>query len=660
MSAALGLTSRLIIGGTVLLTCVLFLPALADPVNIVKLTVLALSGIGLLATVAVGVVRERVIPVPTGAPVYAAGALLTVFIAAAVAAPSTTTAFVGTYGRNSGLIAYAAALVLFFVGRVVWSVATAHILALALLAAGAFTATYGLLQYVGVDAINWSNPFNPIIAALGNPDFASAYLGICTPVAAWGATWRRWGTPMRCVSAAVGLLCLTAALLSHAVQGPVAAGAGLVVFGSAMMLERGGAGARRGLGLVGAAALTGFVVLAAGAVKLGPAAPIFRRSSFRARQYYWDAAIEMMNRRPVLGIGLDHYGAYWRATRSDAATTFLGGDSYSDAAHSVPLQMLAQGGVLLGLVYLAFLGTIGVVLVRGLLRLDGPARLLLGAIGGAWAAYVVSSAVSIDQIPLLTVEFATAGAIAGLAGSAPQVRRLPGASMPAAAKGRQRRQSVPRHRPWDAVDGGAIAAVALVAMYASWLAFVPLRASAAVRTGDVALASGNGNAALAAYQRANELLPGVGPYWEKTGSLYELVKKPDLALAAYLRGTQHDAFDLALLQNAGRLELAAGHPDRAAGLLEQAARMAPSDPQVTSAAADALTAERKPQDALRLLARPLALFPTSGTLWASAGGARAAAGDVEGARRAFAKALSLDPANAAAKSGAAGLPHSGN
>ena len=34
---------------------------------------------------------------------------------------------------------------------------------------GLFTATYGLFQRLGIDAIHWTNPFNPIIASLGPP-----------------------------------------------------------------------------------------------------------------------------------------------------------------------------------------------------------------------------------------------------------------------------------------------------------------------------------------------------------------------------------------------------------------------------------------------------------------------------------------------------------
>ncbi len=67
--------------------------------------------------------------------------------------------------------------------------------------AGLFTATYGLLQKAGIDSIPWNNPFNPIIAALGNPNFASGYLGIAAAAGAGGALWAGWAARVAPASA---------------------------------------------------------------------------------------------------------------------------------------------------------------------------------------------------------------------------------------------------------------------------------------------------------------------------------------------------------------------------------------------------------------------------------------------------------------------------
>jgi putative inorganic carbon (HCO3(-)) transporter len=662
MSDALSATVRGTIVAAVFLTAVLFLPALADPVNVIKLSVLVLSALMVVYLSAMQTVRTRTLTVTKSPALWAAIAFGMAILVSTVVAPNTTTAVVGTYGRNSGLMAYGAALILLLAGLRVWTPSNAHLLALGLLAAGVFTASYGLLQYAGVDAIHWNNPFSPIIASLGNPDFASAYLGICAPVAAWGVSWQGWPTAWRVLSAITGIMCLAAAALSRAVQGPLGAAAGLSIFAAALLLNRGGTAARRGVIALGVVAAAGISILGLGVAKLGPAAPIFRRGSFQARQFYWDGAVSMLRQHPLTGVGLDHYGAFWRQARSDESVRALGPTAFTDAAHNVPLQMFAQGGVLLGLSYAALVLTVGVILLLGLMRLDGPARLLLAGLGGSWTAYVVSSTVSIDQVPLLTVEFATAGAVVALAQSAPAWQfRLPGASPPVTAttKRRGRTPPVARSRTLGAPDFAMLGVAAIAVLELAWLSLLPVRANAAIRSGDISLAAGQGNEALASYQRANRLLPGVGQYWEKTGSLYESVKQPQLALSAYRAGAAHDRYDPVLLQRGARLAADQKLIPEARNLWRRAAAVDPLNPGLIAAAAGFESANGDPGGALRILAHPLALFPEDPTLWGTTGIARAASGDLDGARRAFQRTLTLDPANAVAKDGLANLAGAG-
>jgi putative inorganic carbon (HCO3(-)) transporter len=657
VSESLRTTAGWLISAAVVLTCVLFLPSLADPVNVVKLTVLLVLAIALALVALVAGLKERVLRIPVTPTVVGLG-LLTAFVVAAIAAPTATTAVIGTYGRNSGLLAYAAATLLFLVGLHAWTVRSAPILALGLALAGLFTATYGLLQYAGVDAIAWNNPFNPIIASLGNPDFASGYLGIATPAAAWGALWTRWALPWRLLSAAVAALCLTAAGLSAAVQGPLAAAAGLTVLAVAWLLNHGGTTGRRGLTGLAVAAGLGVAGLAAGAAHLGPATPIFTRFSFTARTWYWGGALHMFRDHPLLGVGLDHFGAHWRQVRPVASTQRQGGAAFSDAAHSVPLQMLAQGGLVLALAYLAFTVLVAVSLIRGLRRLEGQDRLLLGGLGGAWAAYVVQSLVSIDQVPLLTVQFATAGAVVAL--SSPRIRefRLPGAlPVPAAAPTGRRGRPVttPRTRELTGADWTILSVAGLAGLWLLWLALLPMRADAAIHTGDLALAAGNGNGALSAYQKANRLVPGVGQYWEKTGQLYEAVKQPSFALEVYARGARHDPYDVALLSNVARLAQAAGHAGQARSAALRAAALDPTNPATIALAAQVLRADGDPQRAVTLIERVLRVLPQNADLWAAKGASLAAAHDTSAARTAYQTSLKLDPNQSAAKAGLSSL-----
>ncbi len=366
------------VAAAVLLSCVLFLPDASDPVNVVKLTALMLCAAVALALTASRVVRDRVAQVPVG-PAAVSGLVLAAALGVAtLVAPHTPTAVYGTLGRNSGLLAYGSAVLLFFVVLRTFDRSAARLLLLTLVLAGLFTATYGLLQYRGIDAVGWNNPFNPIIAGLGNPNFAAAYLGITVPAAVWGALWTGWHPAWRALSGAAALLSLVVAVLSDAVQGPLAALAGLSVLLVAWLLDRPDRVRRPALPALAVVAVLGLVTLGLGVAGRGPASAFFSGISYRARTWYWEGALAMFQRSPLWGVGLDSYGIRWRQERPIEVPRQLGGDHFSDAAHDVPLQMLAQGGLLLGLAYLALVVVVGVCLVRGLRRLQGQERLLLG------------------------------------------------------------------------------------------------------------------------------------------------------------------------------------------------------------------------------------------------------------------------------------------
>lgn len=657
------LVDRYVLASAVLLTCVLFTSLAADPVNVIKLTALLLCAVALLASASYRAIRYRTAQVPAGPAGWVAALLALGLVVSALVAPVTSTAVLGAYGRNSGLLAYGAALVL-FVGalRVVQRPHTAVLLG-GIVLAGLFTATYGLLQKAGIDAIPWNNPFNPIIAALGNPNFASGYLGIAASVGAGGAAWRGWAYGWRLASGVTALLCLLTASLSASVQGPIAAAAGLFVVALGLILNLRHNLRRAGLAAAGGVALVGVAALVTGALaQAGPAAAIFSDIGSRARVVYWQAALEMFRERPVFGVGLDQYGNFWRTARSPESVELLGGPSFSDAAHSVPLQVLAQGGILLALAYTAFVGVAGFALVRGLLRLEGRDRILLAAVGGGWAAYQVQSFVSIDQVPLLVLHFTLAGAVVAVAGmSGLREVRLPGAPKPVTISPHDRRTrkrvapAAPVARDLTGVDLTMLSGVALAALVAAWASFIPLRANVAAHEGDEQLARGEGNPALAAYERATGLVPGQSVYWTRTGSLYDQVSQPALARGAYEAAVRHDPYDVGALRAAAAAAETAGDLDRARTLFDRAVDLDPLNDETLLPAAAFELRHSGAEKARSLLEQAVRRLPWEAGLWATLGDARAVLEDPVEARKAYERALAIDPAQQVAKDGLAKL-----
>jgi tetratricopeptide (TPR) repeat protein len=365
-----------------------------------------------------------------------------------------------------------------------------------------------------------------------------------------------------------------------------------------------------------------------------------------------------------VGVGLDAYGTYWWRDRPIQAPQQLGGDHYSDSAHSVPLQHLAQGGLLLALAYAAVVVVTAIALVHGLRRLRGQERLLLGGLGGAWVAYQVQSLVSIDQVPLLTVHLVLAAGVIVAAGHSPTREfRLPGAPAPVAEQptraGRRRPVSPPKPRALTGLDQGLLAGLAVVALLAVWFSLVPLRASRAAYAGDAALAQGDGTAAVAAYDRAIDLLPGWGPYRSKKAQAFNAGGHPALALEGFRDNIRVDPYDIGATRTAARLAESQGDLPLAERLNRRALELDPLNSATILDNAVFDLKHGKAERARDLLEREAPRFPAVAALWASLGDARAVLGETASARQAYERALALQADEPTAVSGLTKLRNAG-
>jgi O-antigen ligase/cytochrome c-type biogenesis protein CcmH/NrfG len=657
------IVDRWVVAATVVLTAMLFTRDAVDPVNVLKLTVLTLGALLLAGTAISRAIRHRVAAVPIGAGPAAALLLAVAFLASTVAAPTTTPALLGAYGRNSGLLAYICSLILYFTVVRTCLRGGLHVIVAGLGGAGLLVASYGMLQWLGIDAIPWNNPFNPIISALGNPNFAAAYMGITAPVAAGAALWPGWPRGYRAAAAATAVLCVVTALLSDAAQGPLAASGGLGVVVAARLLDLTGRARRAGLGALALVTVGSVALIGLGAtLRSGPLAGLFTGISYDARLYYWDAALQMLRDRPVFGVGLDHYGSYWRTARSAQAVAQLGGESYTDSAHSVPLQMLAQGGLVLGLTYGGFVLVTGFFLVRGLVRLRGQERLLLAMLGGSWVAYQVQSLVSIDQVPLIVLHFVTAGGvIAAGRGARLKEVRLPGALPPPPDARAKRRAAAlePRTRDVTPADLALLTVTTVVLLALAWQAVAPLRANVAVQDGVQLTRLGNGTEAYQAYERASDLVPGLPYPWVRQAELFAGASPPQSAQAreAYLQAASTDPRDPNVRRAAAMHAEATGDLELARQLLHEAVTLDPNNPETVVAAATfqlrhggAEAARRLLEDTIGRLEK-VTRVPAYAPLWATLGDARAVLGDAVGARTAYQVAVFLEPGQEVAERG---------
>ena len=319
-------------------------------------------------------------------------------------------------------------------------------LAVALAASSALVSLYAFAQVLKVDPVRWgTTPLARLeakiahaivpITTIGNPNFAGGALAATLPFAislGIGASsrWRRaaWFAAAALQVAAIGLTRSRGGLLGVV--------AGVVVL---VLVHR-----RRLQSMMTSAIRTGLIVLGALALVLGVSGAIVSRTSpaelfssdtLVKRWEYWRAAAAVFVTNPVLGTGPDtFYAAYGRhRAASDGAAHGLD-EAPPDKPHNIYLEYAAGTGVLGLGAYLALIGMTIAYALSKLRKLDGPARVLLGAFLAALAAYLAQAVVSIDTLPLPVIAWASLGAIAAFAD--PACATTPDAGSPASGNSR--------------------------------------------------------------------------------------------------------------------------------------------------------------------------------------------------------------------------------
>lgn len=621
-----------------------------DVFNTTKATIILAGALGVVLLAAYRASRTRRVSVPRSPVVAAAAVLAIAFVLATITSPLPVASLVGRPGRHTGLAAYLTYLVLFVVVTRLYRDHAPTDLVRTLLAAAAPVTAYGLLQAAGVEPLGWraveGGP--QVFSTFGNANFFAAFLGIVVPLAAWGALTRTWSAPWRAASAALAVAAFAATVLSNSQQGPAIALAGTaLVLGVAVAASRLPFGAR--LGLLGGAALLGGAVVAAVAAGVGPLGSIRASlvASLGTRTPKWETALAIWRDHPVLGVGLERYADYFHEYRPASLAAATGLRRTTDTPHDIPLDMLANGGLVLALAYVAFVGLTGFALVVGLRRNRGEDRLLLAGVGGAWVAYQLQSLVSIDVPPIAVLHYVLAGLVVAL-GTRPALAtlRLPGArpDAPARAGGPKRAKGKPPRPQLAPANPLVTLALAVVGVAGLVAITTPLRADFAAARG-VRLGAAQPDAATDAYRQAADTAFWESRYPGLLGSHLagQEPGRAEDALAAHREAARREPRALGHALSVARLEAQLGRLDEADATWDRILQIDPQTPEVLAEAGTYRLGRGDVELADQLLERAVEMRGDDATLWVALGQVRAAARDTEQARAAFQRALQLDP-----------------
>jgi len=301
----------------------------------------------------------------------------------------------GYPGRANGLLFYFALFLIIWIGaNLVFEFDFPRRLNLALHSAFLFNVVYGLIQNLGKDPISWVNPYDPIIGTFGNPNFAAAFLGLAGFFYFYLGFSSKGG--FRIAMFAVALLATFLSLATNSVQGPA-----VLVIGLFLLLLH---WVRHHISKLGfivfsvSSSLVGvFTFLSL--LGFGPLGEKLFQYTLDLRLNYWLIGVKTALHWPITGVGTDSYVEGFKLLRGQEFVNTYSTTLTSDAAHSAPINFLANFGFInffLLLVLILWITLNSMKNIYSIKEIENP-RVLLSVL---WICLLVQSLFSIEQIGL--------------------------------------------------------------------------------------------------------------------------------------------------------------------------------------------------------------------------------------------------------------------
>ena len=400
------------LGWTCFLCTVAVLPGAAfDPINLPKLTVLAICSLAILGLIFAnlqGFSRSfRNLPVSLVA-LFSLNLLVVLIFAGSDLYES----FYGTFGRSTGFLNYICLAILLFAGTQIQNRLGFQKMSFFLLVSGSVSLLYGILQVFNLEFLSWNNPYGPVIGFLGNPNFQSSFLaffGILLVAKLLGESRFNKRSIMYLVVSVINVFVI---FRTNSQQGLLVLAIGVFflvfIWIKHTRLKR----AFIPLGVIGG---SGFILGILGVLNIGPLAKWLFGPTVTYRGDYWQAGWRMTLDHPLFGVGLDNYGEWYRRSRSIEATLRRGPDTTSNAAHNVFLDISSNGGIPLLIIYvllMLFVSFAAINLIKRSLSTKFDSS-IIGLIT-VWLAYQIQSVISLNQIGLSVWGWAISGLIIGL------------------------------------------------------------------------------------------------------------------------------------------------------------------------------------------------------------------------------------------------------
>jgi O-antigen ligase len=391
---------------TSLLVTIIFLPTThLDPFNVPKYFILVVASCSLLALLVTNV--KFLFMLYSKMTLFAIFSfplvLVFVFIFNFEGSPNQLH---GTYGRNTGFLAYISLWILFVVCMMITSKHYAKSLLYTFISTGWFNALYGAFQSFGLDVVKYDFSLK-VLGTFGNPNFVSSHLAL-TSLASLCFICSSQSSKTRLFLFLNILISLFVIIRSTSSQGlflffilsPIIL---YIRFLKEKQLIRVFFKASYSLSLI---------IGTLGVFNKGPLAGYLNQSSTTYRGDYWRVAWNATSENPISGLGLDSFGDWYRFYRDDDAFIRRGADLVTNAAHNVFLDISANGGLLFLASYLLILGVVGRSAFRLVIKRKAYDPIALGLVA-TWLGYNIQSFISINQLGIAIWGWILGGSIKG-------------------------------------------------------------------------------------------------------------------------------------------------------------------------------------------------------------------------------------------------------
>jgi O-antigen ligase len=399
--------ARFIVLTTFTLVVLAVVPTLNDSSSLPKYSILFVSaalGISVLGIPKFGLLEKK--HWKTWAPPVL---FISTMLVMALLTDQKYVAFLGNYAGNQGWLQYLSLATLFLLTAFSFNFETLRRFFNVFTALGVIVASYGFLQYKGIDFFDYTDLTAPAISTLGNSNFASAFMGLAAISLLWKITDVKPALfKMLLIIILFGQIYVI--YISQSSQGYFVLLIGASIFiGIKFFTSTKRIGAIY-FSLLGAVLFFGLL----GLLQIGPLTKFVYQSSTTFRGDYFRAAWQMFISHPLTGVGIDRFGANYREFRDVEAALRAGPTVVANYAHNTLLQFLATGGFFLFLAYLVMIFFVAAAALQGLRKFRGNDKALFGALVGLWSGFLIQQQVSIDQLSLAATGWVLAGAVVAL------------------------------------------------------------------------------------------------------------------------------------------------------------------------------------------------------------------------------------------------------